>query len=134
MAVDCSKTVTRLSRQNGNDVDRVGSMMVFEVDGGPRLQLPEEPLDVKSRMREALLEGQNWRDGFSDDICIGLWLWRHWQPVLEPGGFSREQFVDEVIAYGRELWLWLMDDRQWLQVVTGLAGRVVRRMPAVAQS
>jgi hypothetical protein len=109
-------------------------MMVFEVDGGPRLQLPEEPLDVKSRMREALLEGQNWRDGFSDDICIGLWLWRHWQPVLEPGGFSREQFVDEVIAYGRELWLWLMDDRQWLQVVTGLAGRVVRRMPAVAQS
>ena len=103
-------------------------MTVLEVDGGPRLEFPEEPADLKVALREALLEGRNWRDGFSDDICIGVWLWSQWQPALEPAGCSREDFVDVVIANRRELWLWLKGDRQWLQFVTGLAGRVVRRL------
>jgi hypothetical protein len=32
------------------------------------------------------------------------------------------------------LWLWLMGERQWLPFLTGLAGRVVRRLPAIAGS
>jgi hypothetical protein len=112
----------------------VDFMTVFEVAGGPRLELPEEPQDLKTGLREALLDGQNWREGFSDDICIGLWLWGQWQPVLEPGGFSREEFVDEVVAYRHELWLWLMGDRGWIPFVTGLGGRVVRRMPVIVES
>jgi hypothetical protein len=47
---------------------------------------------------------------------------------------SREDFFDHVIAFRRELWLWLIGDRQWLQYVTGLAGRVVRRLPAATQA
>jgi hypothetical protein len=43
---------------------------------------------------------------------------------------DRETFVDVVTAYGRELWLWLMGERQWDEFVTGLAGRVSRRLPA----
>jgi hypothetical protein len=109
-------------------------MTVFEVDGGPRLDLPDEPLDLKDGLREALLAGRDWRDGFSDEICIGLWLWRCWQPALEPEGLSREDFVDVVIANKRELWLWLMGERQWSHYLTGLAGRVVRRLPAPAGS
>ena len=107
-------------------------MTVFEVDGGPRLEFPEEPVDLKAGLRDALLDGADWRDGFSDDICIGLWLWGKWQPALEPAGCTREEFVDAVVAYKRELWLWLAGDRQWLPFLTGLAGRVVRRMPAAA--
>ncbi len=109
-------------------------MRIFEVDGGPRLELPEEPLELRAGLREALLEGRKWQDGFSDDICIGLWLWGRWQPALEPCGFSREDFVDAVIGYRRELWLWLSGDRQWSQFVTGLAGRVARRLPVAADS
>jgi hypothetical protein len=113
-------------------VGSVGLVTVFEVDGGPRLEFPEEPVDLKAGLRGALLDGGDWRDGFSDDICIGLWLWGKWQPALEPAGCTREEFVDAVVAYKRELWLWLAGDRQWLPFLTGLAGRVVRRMPAAA--
>ena len=69
---------------------------MFEVEGGPRLELPEEPVDIKTALRDALLDGQDWREGFSDDICVGLWLWRQWRPALEPDGLSREEFVDAV--------------------------------------
>ena len=71
------------------------------------MELPEEPVDIKIGLRDALLEGRDWRDGFSDDICIGVWLWSWWRPALEPGGMGREEFVDAVIADRRELWLWL---------------------------
>ena len=107
-------------------------MTVFEVEGGPRLELPDEPQDLKAGLRDALLGGQVWRAGFSDDICIGLWLWGRWRPALEPNGLSREEFVDLVIANKRELWLWLMGERQWIQYLTGLAGRVIRRLPAAS--
>jgi hypothetical protein len=109
-------------------------MTVFEVEGGPRLELPDEPLDLRVGLRDALLNGQDWRKGFSDDICIGLWVWGRWQPALEPNGMSREEFVDIVIADKRELWLWLMGERQWIQFLSGLAGRVVRRLPASSRS
>ena len=107
-------------------------MTVFEVEGAPKLELPEEPVDIKVGLRAALLEGRNWRDGFSDEICIGLWLWNCWRPALEPGGMGREEFVDAIVADRRELWLWLMDERQWFPFITGLAGRIVRRLPVPA--
>jgi hypothetical protein len=105
-------------------------MTVFEVVGAPRLELPEEPDDIRVGLRDALLEGHNWRDGFSDEICFGLWLWNLWRPALEPGGMGREEFVDAVVADGRELWLWLLGERQWFPFITALAGRIIRRLPA----
>jgi hypothetical protein len=32
------------------------------------------------------------------------------------------------------LWLWLLGDRRWEQYASGLAGRVIRRMPTIATS
>ncbi len=116
------------------DVDRVGGVTVVEVDGGPPLELPDEPLDVRIGLREALLAGQNWRDGFGDDICLAIWLWKLWRPALEPFGMTREDFVDHVVAYRHEVWLWIIGERQWLPLVTGLAGRVVRRLPVRAEA
>jgi hypothetical protein len=107
-------------------------MTIIELAGGARLALPEEPVELKVGLREALLEGQDWREGLSDDICIGVWLWGQWQPTLEPAGFGRDEFVDVVTEYRRELWLWLGGDRVWVQYVSGLAGRVARRMPVLA--
>jgi hypothetical protein len=99
------------------------------VHGTLHLEFPPEPGELRVALRDALLDGGDWREGFSDDTCIGVWLWSRWQPVLEPGGCSREEFVDIVVANRRELWLWLHGDRQWEQYVHGLAGRVIRRMP-----
>jgi hypothetical protein len=106
-------------------------MTLITSAGGPRLELPDEPLELRVGLRDALLDGQDWREGFSDDICIGVWLWGQWQPALEPAGLTRDEFFDAVTAYHRELWLWLIGDRIWEQFITGLAGRIVRRLPVV---
>jgi hypothetical protein len=115
-------------------VGKVCAMTIVELAGGARLALPEEPVELKAGLRDALLEGQDWREGLSDDICIGVWLWGEWQPTLEPAGFSRDEFVDVVTEYRRELWLWLVGDRVWPQFVSGLAGRVARRLPVLASA
>jgi hypothetical protein len=104
-------------------------MSVVEPAEGLRLDHPEEPVEMRDALRDALLAGSDWREGFSDDICVGVWLWERWRPALEPVAMDREAFVDVIISYRRELWLWLMGERSWDQCVTGLAGRVARRLP-----
>jgi len=106
-------------------------MSVFlEPAEGVRLEHLDEPVDIRIGLRQALLEGADWHGGFSSDISIGIFLWERWRPALEPAGMDREAFIDVVIGYGREIWLWLMGERQWDELVTGLAGRVNRRLPA----
>lgn len=108
----------------------VGQVTLVELVPGTRLELPDEPEDLREGLHTALLDGKDWRAGFSDDICIGVWLWREWQPTLEPLGMSRDDFVELVTSHHRELWLWLSGDRPWSQYVGGLAGRIARRLPA----
>jgi hypothetical protein len=118
------------------EVASVAGMTDVDEPGEARLRLdvPSEPEDLRTGLRDALLAGQDWRAGLPEEICIGSWLWDRWQPVLEPAGCTREAFVDSVVAYRRELWLWLLGDRRWDQYATGLAGRVVRRIPAAPGS
>ncbi len=104
-------------------------MSVVEPAEGLRLDSPEEPVDMRDALRDALLAGADWRAGFSDDVCVGLWLWERWRPALEPVGMGREAFVDVIISYRREVWLWLMGERTCEQCLSGLAGRVARRLP-----
>jgi hypothetical protein len=104
------------------------SMSVVEPVEGLRLEHPEEPVDMQRGLRDAILGGANWRDGFADDICVGVWLWERWRPALEPAGMDREAFIDVIVGYRRELWLWLMGERGWSPLVSGLAGRVARRL------
>ena len=105
-------------------------LRMLEPTAGLRLELPEEPQDMRDALRDALLAGADWRADFSDDACIGLWIWERWRPALEPWGMDREAFVEVVIGYGRELWLWLVGERRWDEFVVGLSGRVARRLPA----
>ena len=93
------------------------------------LETLDEPTEMRQGLRQALLEGADWREGFSSDICIGVLLWERWRPALEPAGMDREAFVGVVEGYGRELWLWLMGERRWEQFLEGLTGRIRRRLP-----
>jgi hypothetical protein len=110
-------------------VDRLAPVEFIELPGGQNLALPDEPVELGEGLRDALLDGLDWREGFSDDICVGVWLWNQWQPTLEPIGFGRDDLVATVIDTKRELWLWLIGDRLWNQYVSGLAGRISRRIP-----
>ncbi len=104
--------------------------MFLQPTEGVNLEHLDEPTEMRDGLRTAILDGADWREGFSTDICIGVYIWERWRPALEPAGMDREAFVDVVIAYGRELWLWLMGERQWDEFIVGLAGRVHRRLPA----
>ena len=104
-------------------------MSVVEPVQGLRLDRPQEPVEMRDALRDALLAGADWRVGFTDDVCVGVWLWERWRPALEPVGMSREAFVDVIVSYRRELWLWLMGERMWDPFLSGLAGRVARRLP-----
>jgi len=102
---------------------------VLEPAEGLRLAQLEEPRAMKEALRDALLAGADWREGFADDVCVGVWVWEAWRAALEPAGMDREAFVDAVVGYRRELWLWLAGERGWDPFVAGLAGRVARRIP-----
>jgi hypothetical protein len=94
-----------------------------------RLETPEEPTELRDELRSSVLEGAPWPDGLGNDTRVGLWLWPAWRGALEPVGLDREAFLEMVAAYRREQWLWLIGERQWDAFLTGLAGRVTRRLP-----
>jgi hypothetical protein len=93
------------------------------------LTRPEEPLELRSRLRQMAFESA--QDGPSvHQRNIGEWLWECWRASLEPARMDRETFFDVVDGYRRELWFWLVGDRGWDQMLSGLAGRVSRRLPS----
>jgi hypothetical protein len=105
-------------------------MTMLEPAAGVRLVMPDEPETLRCELRDVVLAGGDWRQGFSDDVCLGVWLWERWMSTLEPAGMDREAFLDVVTAYRREVWFWLLGDRGWRPFIEGLAGRVARRLPA----
>lgn len=57
-------------------------------------------------------------------------LWRAWKQELSANGVDRRRFGRLVMAYRSELWLWRVGERPWAHAVSGLIGRIERRLPA----
>lgn len=93
------------------------------------LEVPPEPAELRAELRQALLGGAEWTERFGADLGIGAYFWEQWGGVLEPAGMRRAVFTEVVAGYRRELWYWLLGDRIWTQTASGLAGRLVRRLP-----
>ena len=106
--------------------------VVAEEPEGIRLEMPPEPTALRLTLRDALLGGADWVALFGEDLGLGDTLWASWGSALEAAGLSRTAFVAVVAGYRRELWFWLLGDRIWAQVATGLAGRMARRLPESA--
>lgn len=96
---------------------------------GLGLSVPAEPVELREQLRAELLEGAMWEDRFGPELGVGDVLWSAWSGVLGGGGLTRERFGGVVRGYRRELWFWVLGDRMWDQVVSGLAGRLCRRLP-----
>lgn len=64
----------------------------------------------------------------------GMWiaplLWDQWLITLEGRCMDWRTFVSTVVSYRNELRLWVMGERPWEHCVSGLAGRIERRLPS----
>lgn len=94
----------------------------------PRLHLPDEPTGRRDSWRRAVLDGVPLREVAGGADGVATWLWARWS-VLAAAGVEADRFAELVVGYRRELWLWLIGDRTWVQCCAGLIGRVARRVP-----
>ena len=71
-----------------------------------------------------LLAGGDW---------LTEWLWSGWGPELEGAGTGRDDLRREAGRWSRELWLWVMDERQWDEVSALIHGGLLRRAAATSR-
>lgn len=93
------------------------------------LPMPTEPAELRGRLRAALLDGETWEERFGPDLGVGKGLWLVWGESLS-GQVTLEQLGEVIRGYRRELWFWVLGDRMWTEVASGLEGRLVRRLPS----
>jgi hypothetical protein len=95
----------------------------------PALSVPDEPLEQKARLRTAAGE-----DPVAGRLLalaeVAAIFWRHWKEALAPFGMDEESFASIVAGATNEVWLWVMGDRPFDQLVASIAGRTIRRIPA----
>ena len=99
------------------------------------LTLPEEPRALRSMARTLLDQAP---ETGLPLVVQGEWLadplWEYWGDLLRERGMDRDQFGHIVAGYGNELRLWVVGERPWQQYISGLAGRVARRLSPSATS
>jgi hypothetical protein len=96
---------------------------------GLTLSLPEEPRALQSLARTLLDQAP---ETGLPLVATGEWiadpLWESWGEALRERGMGRERFGQIVAGYGNELRLWVVGERPWAHYISGLAGRVERRL------
>jgi hypothetical protein len=101
-------------------------------DARERLPLPGEPVGLRSQTR-ALLEDSPEEGArvVRDATFVADPLWEEWGETLEANGMDHARFLEIARGYSDELRLWVVGERPWNHCVSGLAGRVRRRLPAI---
>jgi hypothetical protein len=90
------------------------------------LGTPEEPLETKAFLRAAVGEDAVAGRGAALAKVTEL-LWEAWEDSLAPFGVDEKRFASIVAGATNEVWLWVMGDRPYDQLVASLAGRTTRR-------
>ena len=100
-------------------------------DASERLPLPGEPAELRAQTR-ALLEDSPEEGArvVKDATFVADPLWEEWGETLQRGEMDRARFLEIARGYSGELRLWVVGERPWNHCVSGLAGRVRRRLPA----
>ncbi len=94
------------------------------------LPLPPEPAELRAETR-ALIEDSP-EEGIrlvNEGHPLAGLLWEEWGEKLEGAGVDYEKFLHIARGYAGEVRLWVMGERPWDHCITGLAGRVLRRLP-----
>ena len=99
----------------------------------PTLHVPDEPTTRANAWLAAVVEGNDLTAVLSAADGFVPWLWSRWS-TLGTVGVTHDEFVQIVVGYRREIWLWLAGERIWTQCCSGLIGRVSRRIVQVDTS
>ena len=93
--------------------------------------MPDEPIELKAGTR-ALLEDSPEEGGrvIADAAFVSDLLWGEWRADLEGAGMGYDRFLEISRSYAGELRLWVVGERPWDHCAAGLAGRLLRRLPA----
>jgi len=96
-----------------------------------RLPVPDEPTAAKAETR-ALLEDSPEEGGrvIADAAFVSDLLWKQWGTDLQAAGMDYGRFLEISRSYAGELRLWVVGERPWDHCAAGLAGRLLRRLPA----
>jgi hypothetical protein len=96
-----------------------------------RLPVPDEPTETKAETR-ALLEDSPEEGGrvIADAAFVADLLWEGWGADLEGAGIGYGRFLEISRSYAGEFRLWVVGERPWNHCAAGLAGRLLRRLPA----
>jgi hypothetical protein len=96
-----------------------------------RLSTPDEPKELKARIR-ALLEDSPEEGGrvIADAAFVSDVLWEEWGADLEGAGMDYGRFLEISRSYAGEIRFWVLGERPWDHCAAGLAGRLLRRLPA----
>ncbi len=99
-------------------------------DARETLPLPGEPAELRAETRARLEDSpEEGTRVVKDATFVAGPLWEEWGETLERGGMDRARFLEIVRGYSGELRLWVVGERPWNHCVSGLAGRVRRRLP-----
>ena len=96
-----------------------------------RLPVPDEPTELKAGTR-ALLADSSEEGGrvIVDAAFVSDLLWNEWGADLEGAGLGYERFLEISRSYAGEFRFWVVGERPWDHCAAGLAGRLLRRLPA----
>ena len=96
-----------------------------------RLSVPDEPTELKAGIRDLLEElPEEGGHVIADAAFVCDLLWEEWRADLEGAGMDYERFLEISRSYAGEFRFWVVGERPWDHCAAGLAGRLLRRLPA----
>ena len=96
-----------------------------------RLSVPDEPIEIKARTRTLLEDSpEEGSRVIADAAFVCDLLWGEWRADLEGAGMGYDRFLEISRSYAGEFRLWVVGERPWDHCAAGLAGRLLRRLPA----
>ena len=96
-----------------------------------RLSVPDEPIEIKARTRTLLEDSpEEGSRVIADAAFVSDLLWGEWRADLEGAGMGYDRFLEISRSYAGEFRLWVVGERPWDHCAAGLAGRLMRRLPA----
>jgi hypothetical protein len=95
------------------------------------LPVPDEPTETKAETRTLLEDSpEEGSRVIADTAFVSDLLWEQWGSDLEGAGMGYGRFLEISRGYAGEFRLWVVGERSWDHCAAGLAGRLLRRLPA----